>query len=544
MCIRDRSSTDEGPIQPKNVSFPRHLIGPVYRSFNPSKYESFKWLEYSVSEDAVFCHYCRYFGKRESGHFISSGFRTWNKCHGKDKTKNSLLQHEVSESHIEALAEYGAFTMMKKTKSSEHSALGMLSAAHAQSIEENRHYIRTLCEVLLLTSEMKIAQRETGRYYRVNDCERDSLSHSAYAGNFLTIISAIAKHDSIIARKIQKGPQNAKYTHHTIQNALLNIMSHLVLEQIAKELSEAEFFSIMADETKDVSKREVISVSIRYLYDNAIHEEFVGICETDNLDAKSLKNSIVRSLLTVNTDLKKCIGQGYDGASVVAGKLNGVQALFRDEHSHLAQYIHCFAHRLNLVVLAIVHNMQPIFECFSFLQSLYTFISCATIHPIWIHLQEEKKLRTMTLKAISDTRWSCQANMLSVVCSRIEVLFELLEIVAHHHHNKERINEAKGHLLQFDFSILRLIFALEKVFRFLKTTSDFLQNPTSDISQTNEIILNLKENLASCRTESFCSQILNEAETIGRKMGLTERTQPQKPNRVKKYLLICVTRYY
>lgn len=42
-------------------------------------------------------------------------------------------------------------------------------------------------------------------------------------------------------------------------------------------------------------------------------------------------------------------GQGYDGAAVMAGKYNGIQAYIKKEHP-LALYVHFSTHSLNLAV--------------------------------------------------------------------------------------------------------------------------------------------------------------------------------------------------
>lgn len=44
------------------------------------------------------------------------------------------------------------------------------------------------------------------------------------------------------------------------------------------------------------------------------------------------------------------IAQSYDGASVMSGNMNGVQAKIKEQHP-AAVYTHCMAHRLNLVVV-------------------------------------------------------------------------------------------------------------------------------------------------------------------------------------------------
>jgi hypothetical protein len=38
-------------------------------------------------------------------------------------------------------------------------------------------------------------------------------------------------------------------------------MSKIVLETIAKEVKEAKYFAILADETKDINKTEQLSIS-------------------------------------------------------------------------------------------------------------------------------------------------------------------------------------------------------------------------------------------------------------------------------------------
>ena len=51
----------------------------------------------------------------------------------------------------------------------------------------------------------------------------------------------------------------------------------------------------------------------------------------------------------MNLDIQNCRGQGYDGAGVVAGKVNGLAALFLKENPK-ALYTHCASHRLNLSI--------------------------------------------------------------------------------------------------------------------------------------------------------------------------------------------------
>ena len=94
-------------------------------------------------------------------------------------------------------------------------------------------------------------------------------------GNFLEILELVASHDDIVKKRTEEGPKNAKYTHHSIQDVLVRIMADVILSEITKEVSNSKYYSIIADETKDLSKKEQISIVLRYLH-NKIHEEFIG----------------------------------------------------------------------------------------------------------------------------------------------------------------------------------------------------------------------------------------------------------------------------
>ena len=74
----------------------------------------------------------------------------------------------------------------------------------------------------------------------------------------MAILDVIAKHDPVVKKKMT-GPRNAKYTSHQIQNEILDTLAEMVRASIINEVKESEVFSLMADETKDLKKKEQIS---------------------------------------------------------------------------------------------------------------------------------------------------------------------------------------------------------------------------------------------------------------------------------------------
>ena len=110
---------------------------------------------------------------------------------------------------------------------------------------KNRHYLKTILEVLLVCSQQEIALRG-------HDESMKSLSR----GNFLEILKLIASHDEVVNERLTCGPRNAIYTSPIIQNELLHIMGEMVQSIICCKIREAGLFSILVDETKDISKKE------------------------------------------------------------------------------------------------------------------------------------------------------------------------------------------------------------------------------------------------------------------------------------------------
>jgi hypothetical protein len=161
--------------------------------------------------------------------------------------------------------------------------------------------------------------------------------------------------DSELKNHIESAPGNALYSSPDIQNELISICGNLILEKIVNRINKSKCFSIMADETTDISKIEQMSLCIRYIdmsADNCnelkIREDFltfVPVIVTVNVTGNGIASSILNSLNSMKINLELLCGQGYDGAAAMSGHLNGVQAKIR-EHYPKALYVHCSAHSL------------------------------------------------------------------------------------------------------------------------------------------------------------------------------------------------------
>src|SRR6218665_4085355 len=307
-------------------------------------------------------------------------------------------------------------------------------------------------------------------------------------------------HDDIVRRKLEHGPDNAKYTHHSIQEVLIQIMADLILRQVKDEIMVQQHFGIICDETKDMSKKEQISLVVRYLHKGSIHEEFLGFTYAERLDAESLCNYILEKLKTGGIDIKNCVGQSYDGASVMSGRLSGVQVRIK-EHAECAENVHCYAHRLNLVIVDTCKADRHAADYFAVLQKLYIFVSGSFVHPKWLSLQNDlyPDEKPIELKRLSDTRWSAQISAVRAVISRLSVIVALLQKIGDEERG-DRAVEARSILNQMDIKFTFCLEIFNDLLRKMKSTSDSLQRTQLNVSAACDLINNVRHYLQQKRT--------------------------------------------
>ncbi|GFY64403.1 uncharacterized protein TNIN_273011 [Trichonephila inaurata madagascariensis] len=153
---------------------------------------------------------------------------------------------------------------------------------------------------------------------------------STQRGNFLNIIDLLAKYDPLLNVHLSE-KRIQKYLSPKIQNELIAIIGSRIKENIVKNV-----FFIILDTTQDISKKDQLSIIIRYVTtdvndnnesDNIrINETFLDFIEAANQTAKNLE-SVLNFLNTLDINLAKCRGQGYDGVANMSGAYGGLQKL-------------------------------------------------------------------------------------------------------------------------------------------------------------------------------------------------------------------------
>ena len=134
-------------------------------------------------------------------------------------------------------------------------------------------------------------------------------------------------------------------------------MALKILQDIAKDINNSIFYTIMADEVTDASNHEQFVICLRWVDQFLeVHEDFIGLYKVDNIKADFLRTATEDVLLQFAIPLQNSRGQCYDGASNMVGLKSGLATQILDK-SPEAFLIHFFAHVLNLSVIDMVRQI-------------------------------------------------------------------------------------------------------------------------------------------------------------------------------------------
>jgi hypothetical protein len=161
--------------------------------------------------------------------------------------------------------------------------------------------------------------------------------------------------------------------------------------------------------------------------------------------------------------LSRLRGQDYNGASNMQGQFNGLKTLIMKENKS-AYYVHCFAHQLQLALVAIAKNHNKIATFFNFVAIVVNVArgSCKRQNL----LREKQATRVVesvhngelpsgqglnqetSLKRSCDTRWSSHYNTLISLIDMFPCIVDVFDTIAEDGASSEQKGEA-GHLSHF-----------------------------------------------------------------------------------------------
>uniref|UniRef100_A0A7N0V437 DUF4371 domain-containing protein n=1 Tax=Kalanchoe fedtschenkoi TaxID=63787 RepID=A0A7N0V437_KALFE len=258
---------------------------------------------------------------------------------------------------------------------------------------------------------------------------------------------------------------------------------------------DGDYFSILIDESHDISIKEQMVIAVRYVNKRGeIIERVIGIVHVLNTTTLSLKRALDSLFTKYNLTMSRVRGQGYDGASNMRGEFNGLKALIMKENNS-AFYVHCFPHQLQLTLVAIVKNHDEIASLFYFIGILTGVVGAFCKHQDMLRDEQAKIIK----KAMEDGELSHYGVLLYLMVLFpfvINVLVAICESGASSEH-RVQAKDLLEKLQTFEF-IFGLIL-MKNVLGVTNELSQALQKKDQDIVNAIELVRISKEKLQIMR---------------------------------------------
>ncbi|KAL5843993.1 hypothetical protein ACOSQ4_009951 [Xanthoceras sorbifolium] len=498
---------DMGPCQPI-FDYPLSESGNQNRRFQRSWFTKFSWLEYSIENDRAYCFPCYLFYRSTSQYrtFTIEGFNNWKRVNCGDNCP--LKKHEGGDDHRSL--HNTAIQQWANLKDPSLHIDKRINKQSSQAVMQNRLLLKTSIETV------------KGNDESINSTNR---------GNFIELIKLQARVNNEIAGVVlDNAAQNAKYTSPMIQHELLKILADC----------------------------EQMAIILRYVdVDGFVRERFFKIVGVGDTNASTLKREICIVLDQYNILTENLRGQGYDGASNMRGQWNELQALFLKDCPY-AYYIHCFAHRLQLALVAVSKEVREVWLFFSKLSSVVNFVGASAKRYSELKLIREDEIIDMiasaelesgtganqirSLQRAGPTRWSSHFTSVSRLIDMFGSTCTLLEKLSDVGLNGNIRGEAQGaykDMRSFDFVFIllllhRVLGISDVLCRALQMKSQDILNALNLVSTTKLLLQQLREDEWDDFFESvvsFCKRHDIDIPNMGeRYMEGTRRSCQQRNN--------------
>ena len=198
------------------------------------------------------------------------------------------------------------------------------------------------------------------------------------------------------------------------------------------QVRESGVFSIMLDESSDVSVHQNLVVYVRYL-EQAFgrldaRTSFLGLRQLEIANSDSIRELVVKLLVEKSLDVSKLAGIATDGASVMVGCRAGVVQQMKALSPSLLS-THCIAHRLALSCGGAADQIPYLVKFQEILNSLYKYFHNSPKNTAKLEsIQSILNASSLKMKEVFHTRWlSFEGSVEAVVRNYPSLLSVFLE---------------------------------------------------------------------------------------------------------------------
>ena len=442
-----------------------------------------------------------------------------------------------------------AESFLAPEKEPEKCVLNIINAKRIQEVKENRERLKPIVDSIIYLGQNNIAFRG-----HRDDGKLDLEKSRGHEGNFRELLKLLVKRGDIQLKKhLENCSSRATYISKTTQNEIIETCGEVILEELLKDVQKSIYFSIIFDETTDLSHVSQLSLIIRYVTsDIEVKEIFVKFLDvfdelsnqnvaekesssaelkkpecdekastSDNLklsqndkkksSSKNLKisnsdektnsseelrmsgenlgNLVLSILKEFNLNIDNCVGISTDGCSVMTSKIRGAVVTIQKKAKN-AVFVPCHNHALNLSISQ-SSNIRCIWNSVFLMKETIAFFTASAKRNDVLKANVGHQL-----EGLCETRWIERHEGVSQFRSELPKIIQALDEIALWEDSATAF-QAKSLITNLcESGFLVSLYCLHDVLSCTETLSRYFQTINIDLYDAHDLLKFAKKNVS------------------------------------------------
>ena len=411
------------------------------RKFHLSIYDRFSWLCGSNTTNKLYCWPCLL--------FCSETLSLWSDpCRGYSDLSHlytAIKKHERIASHLRGVYLYKTFGYKQVAHSLEQHKQNVLNCN--DFVTQNRDILKRLTRVACYLGMQGITFCCQDRR-KVSECNGSS--------NFVELVHCLGNYDPKLHDALQKS-EVFKDLSIGLQNGLIEAVNSALSTEIANEVKNSMFLSIMIYETLDARGFSQLPIVLRYVsMKGVVCERFIKFVDVGmEKNAQAVSSSVV-TLLSELGCLQKLIALTCNGAAAECGKLHAIQELIKEAAPYTVVFYS--AHNPSLVLSQALSHIAKCNLFFSSLEGLASFFSVRK------ECNSLSEVITAHYPSLAQIEWDDSSQWVDIVTKNRNDMEDVLTYIQEHPQmfDQKTKNESQGLLAalsSFDFNFLLQVYS-------------------------------------------------------------------------------------
>ena len=208
---------------------------------------------------------------------------------------------------------------------------------------------------------------------------------------------------------------------------VLRVFKWLLLDkQLDEHLSNAEFYSLLLDESTDIATDHDLIMYMHYMLNGEVYTNFLCLVELPGATAPEILDTVLKVFTARNISHQKLCGIATDGASVMVGCRTGFATPLKEKNP-LVVSIHCIAHRLAVASGQEADSVPYVKQYQLYVNNVYKYFHCSTKHMAKLkEIQAVLQVAERKFHQVSHTRWLSFEGAIDAIVASLDPLYSVL----------------------------------------------------------------------------------------------------------------------